>query len=389
MGERTRSEALAEAYLLYLEGRGPEPSLAGLDEAERAEVSELFRILAATHGVDPRPLWSFQEDPVAIELGFVEPPGSMIVSGAAVAAARRSRGFTRREVLRQLAALGATADEGWLEALEDGSAPELGWVMVRSLAGVLGVPVHRLMSGSPGREEPREVVASESDAPGPLAFRVQAALAALGYAYRLDLDARPYAGTDLGRSRFVVEHLDAAIRVCLHEGQTRPDQLLDPEIQRVAQQVVRSFPDTWAVASVVEDEELSCVILDAYELAEAISAPTGKRAASRATSEMILPFPLAVSKYFESVVPIWDPIEQDAVVLTPIDVAGLSRSTAHAAVARMKRARLTISAKRQGYGKLGEEDADAIASVIEAIYERQLSGEGLSMTLEDLLRRAS
>ena len=60
------------AFLAFLEGVAPRPSLDHLDPAERAEAEKLIRLLEITRGValaDP-PAW--EDDPVAVRFGYVD-----------------------------------------------------------------------------------------------------------------------------------------------------------------------------------------------------------------------------------------------------------------------------------------------------------------------------
>lgn len=67
------TEGLVEQYLLYLRGRGPEPSVPG---ARRDEILRLLELVDALDQTEP-PLPELEDDPVAVRLGIVpDRPGS-------------------------------------------------------------------------------------------------------------------------------------------------------------------------------------------------------------------------------------------------------------------------------------------------------------------------
>lgn len=98
-------EHLIEAYLEYLDGAGPEPTLTELSGPQRAEAQELLTLIDASWGshLDMPPL---EEDPVAIALGFAPQPIPVIIAGPRLKSVRQQNHLDARQLTEAIRALG-------------------------------------------------------------------------------------------------------------------------------------------------------------------------------------------------------------------------------------------------------------------------------------------
>jgi transcriptional regulator with XRE-family HTH domain len=94
---------------------------------------------------------SFNEDPVAVRLGFRDGPEEARIYGPTVQAAREAAGLTKSDIAIAVSAAGHTVDVGWVSSIEDGTWHTVATDVVAALASALGAPARGL--GSPGRPE--------------------------------------------------------------------------------------------------------------------------------------------------------------------------------------------------------------------------------------------
>jgi hypothetical protein len=140
-------EALTEQYLRHLEEGSPAPSIDSLPAALRDEARQTFAILDATWNTDID-LPAFEDDPVAIRLGFVGPPTmerTLSVDGAAVKQVRQLEGLDVRRLAQRISDIGGAIPIKDLAAVERQSVTELPERTVALMADALGKPATVLL----------------------------------------------------------------------------------------------------------------------------------------------------------------------------------------------------------------------------------------------------
>ncbi len=140
---------LVDAYVRYLEGAADLPSLEGIDPTTRAEATELFRLLDASwdSAVDLPP---FEEDPVAIALGFVPapPPVPARVAGPKLAQQRKRRGLRPSDLAERLNSRGISSSAKEVVRLESRPVVELDSAFLGTIAAILGCSPEEMMVGA-------------------------------------------------------------------------------------------------------------------------------------------------------------------------------------------------------------------------------------------------
>jgi hypothetical protein len=151
-----RFTALVEAYIAYLEGHKPPPSLDHLDPDTRREARSVFRAInVAWHNDIDLP--ALEDDPVAQTLGFTlvptatsrpessaasqTTPGIVVLSGPKIAAARRRSRLKPSEITRKLHAGGVQVEVNWVFRVEGAPATTTPEPIAAALAQVLGVAI--------------------------------------------------------------------------------------------------------------------------------------------------------------------------------------------------------------------------------------------------------
>jgi hypothetical protein len=140
-------EALTVQYLQHLEEGSPAPSIDSLPVALRDEARQTFAILDATWNTEID-LPAFEDDPVAIRLGFVGPPTTertLSVDGAAVKRVRQRAGLDVRRLAQRISDIGGAIPIKDLAAVERQSVTELPERTVALMADALGKPATVLL----------------------------------------------------------------------------------------------------------------------------------------------------------------------------------------------------------------------------------------------------
>lgn len=139
---------LIEAYIAYLDGDGPAPSLGGLDPVARREARNAFRAVDAAWRSDIE-IPPLDEDPVALALGFVAHPAPapvVFISGKLVKHPRRRSGLKASDVAKRMQSAGLQVDHKWVVRLEQSPVQEVAPDVATGLAHVFGVSADALSS---------------------------------------------------------------------------------------------------------------------------------------------------------------------------------------------------------------------------------------------------
>lgn len=128
----------------YLSGTAARPTFEDLDAEARADAQRKLSILEDLRGVDVDAIAPFEEDPVAVRLGFRDGPPETRVYGPAVRTARERAGLTAAALAAAGSKSGLTIDAGYIEALESERWQTIQTRLADALAAACRVEVHVL-----------------------------------------------------------------------------------------------------------------------------------------------------------------------------------------------------------------------------------------------------
>lgn len=135
-----------DEILDYLSGTAARPTFEDLDHAARADAERKLTILEDLRGVDVDAIAPFEEDPVAVRLGFRDGPPETQVYGPAVRAARERAGLTAAALAAAASKSGLTIDAGYIDALENRRWQTIQIRLADALADACGIGVNDLTS---------------------------------------------------------------------------------------------------------------------------------------------------------------------------------------------------------------------------------------------------
>jgi hypothetical protein len=171
-----------------------------------------------------------------------------------------------------------------------------------------------------------------------------------------------------------------------------PDELSHPgELLREADRLFYRFPETAAVALVADDDELSCLLVEAQDCRPAVETPTGMRIGPRPRRPR-LPLVAALTSYLDEIEPVW---EEPETMLDPadrdFDVAVLAAETATAVVRRLKdeASRARIPAKAFAFAALGEEEVEELAKLVMDVARGHLAVDDIGKRITQITTEAA
>jgi hypothetical protein len=376
MDDRERDAAF-EQMAAFLAGESERPDLDGVPAELREELETMLEVANATRGIDLDLVPDFEEDPVAVRLGFRPGPAETRIAGAAVAALRRELGASAQELATVVSERGYTVDEDWIHDLE--SAP---WTTITeraagALANALGVDQGRLARRpSADRRDPVATVAER--------------LVDLDPALSVTIGDRVLGGAELPRRQLVAGYLDLRVWVfVLLEPEAVPARL-DAAI-RTARELLRSAADTSAVAVVVADTNLSTRLIDPSDLNPSISVPSG-RLLQAGAAVTAMPLELAFRAFLQRMIPWWDPYHFEAGNHEPIDLKAIVRPITRGCIEAVNRSghRAKIDEKRAAYQSFSDAELEAIIALAEDVHRGALGDvESRQRRIEQIAKLAS
>lgn len=358
-------EELFEQFFMYLDGDGERPDLSDVPDEIVNELRAIESATRMTADVDVEMIPDFEEDPVAVALGFRSGPEERRVSGPAIARARRRLELSPEQLAARLCSLGHTVGRSDVETWERAPWATINSSLAEALAGILGVDERDLR------------VATKS-----FADEVGETLSGLDLPLVVDPDADPVGDWASGRrSSLVVGYLDLRIRVVLLDDLFLVETLRSVEVIRVAKSILRSAAETSAVAIVLADAENTTQIVEPMDVSETIVAPTGQ--VSRGVPFHVpLPLELAFKEFFERMVPRWEALLDTTAVTEPADWAEISMPFARAAISNLASKRFKIDEKKTAYQTLSADDAESIVEIVARV-AGGLSGDPLLRLIEE------
>jgi hypothetical protein len=376
MDDRER-DAVFEQMAAFLAGEGERPDLDGVPAELREELETMLEVANATRGIDLDLVPDFEEDPVAVRLGFRPGPAETRIAGESVAALRRKLGASAQELATAVSERGYTVDEDWIHDLESAPWTTIPEQAAHALADALGVDQGRL-ARRPGADR-RDPVATVAER-----------LVDLDPALSVTIGDHVLGGAELPRRQLVASYLDLRVWVFLALGPEALPARLDAGI-RAARELLRSAADTSAVAIVVADADLSTLLIDHSHLHPSICVPSGWSipAGSAITA---MPLELAFGAFLQRMIPRWDPYEFDTGSREPIDLDAIVRPITRGCIEGVNRSghRARVDEKKAAYQSIGGAELEAIIGLAEDVHRGALGDvEAYRRRIEQIAKLAS
>lgn len=275
-----RRDAIEE-ILEYLSGAVARPTFEDLDNAARVDAQRKLAILEDLRGVDVDAVATFEEDPVAVRLGFRDGPPETRVFGPAVRAARERAGMSATALATAGSRSGLTIDAGFIEALEEGQWQTIQTRLADALADACGSRLAELTLDS-GFVDPVAVAAV--NAHDRLLVTKYAGRIASEFPRRLEIGLFDLA--ILAIAGVTDEERSTALQIA-------SDELIE----------VGYFDRIMVVA---DDDELTSWVLATDDVMSYFHAPDGHhREATSAPAILPLPFEMAMKQIVEQEVVEW------------------------------------------------------------------------------------
>jgi hypothetical protein len=370
-------EAVFEQMSAFLAGEGERPDLDGMPQELREELETMLELAKATRGMDLDLVPDFEEDPVAVRLGFRPGPAETRIAGESVAALRRKLGASAQELAMAVSERGYTVDEDWIHDLEAAPWTTIPKRAARALADALGVDQERL-GRRPGADR-RDPVAT-----------VAKRLVELDPALSVTIGDHILGGAALPRRQLVASYLDLRVWVFVAlESEALPARL-DGAI-RAARELLRSAAEISAAAVVVADTDLSTRLIDPSDLSPSICVPSGRSMPATAVTP-VLPLELAFRAFLQRMIPRWDPYDFDAGRHEPIDLDAIVRPITRGCIEGVNRTgyRARIDEKKAAYQSIGDTELEAIIDLAEDVHRGALGDvESCQRRIEHIAKLAS
>jgi hypothetical protein len=170
-----------------------------------------------------------------------------------------------------------------------------------------------------------------------------------------------------------------------------PDELSHPgELLREADRLFYRFPETAAVALVADDDDLSCLLVEAQDCRPAVETPTGLRIGPRPRRPR-LPLVAALASYLDEIEPVWEEPGTIIHAESDFDVAVLAAETATAVVRRLKdeASRARIPAKAFAFAALGEEEVEELAKLVMDVARGHLAADDIGERISQITTEAA
>lgn len=135
----TERRNVMEEILAYLTGEADRPDWGHLPANERAEAEALLEETTAAINVDFDAIPDFEDDPVAVRLGFRSGPAQARVYGPTIRKLRERAGLSPAEVATAVSATGRTVDASWVANLETDTWTTITAAEAGALADAVGV----------------------------------------------------------------------------------------------------------------------------------------------------------------------------------------------------------------------------------------------------------
>jgi hypothetical protein len=187
-------------------------------------------------------------------------------------------------------------------------------------------------------------------------------------------------GADFLPADLVVQHLDLRLRLILLIHAKDIEALSQPSALRAAEVLLKHWPETAAVGLVANDSELSCLIVEPFDVEPSIGTPSGL-ALPPTPRRDALPIGDAVRRYLEIVVPNWERVPPSS-ELARLGYEDLAPAVASQVRAEIAARRANIDEKRAALDSLDEADGRWAARMVLEASSDGLDAESLAQAVE-------
>ena len=125
--------------LAYLTGEADRPAFDDFPADDRSGAEALLEQMTAAINLDFDAIPDYEDDPVAVRLGFRSGPEQARVYGPTIRKLRESAGLTGRQLATAVSATGRTVDASWVNNLETATWTTITALEARAIAGALGI----------------------------------------------------------------------------------------------------------------------------------------------------------------------------------------------------------------------------------------------------------
>jgi hypothetical protein len=191
-------------------------------------------------------------------------------------------------------------------------------------------------------------------------------------------------GPNFRPADLIVQHLDIRLRLILLIDATDEDALSLPTNLAAAALILRHWPETTAVGLVANDADLSCLLLEPFDVEPSIAAPSGE-ALPPTPRRIAQPIGSAVAQYLNVVVPSWDAIPPAEIPTEPFRYEDVALRIARSVRETIRGRRANIDEKRSALDSLSEADAAWAARLVERAVSLGMSEQEIAI---EVSRRA-
>jgi transcriptional regulator with XRE-family HTH domain len=139
VAEMAHERDVVSEILAYLTDEAGRPTFDDLPEDDRRKASELLVELEGAMNVDFDAIPPYEDDPVAVRLGFRAGVDEARVYGPTIRKLRERAGLTEQDLATAVSAGGRTVDASWVNDIESGTWRTITAVEADAIAGAVGV----------------------------------------------------------------------------------------------------------------------------------------------------------------------------------------------------------------------------------------------------------
>lgn len=360
---------VAEEILAYLAGEIDRPTFADLDPETRAAALRELALLEELVDADLNMIPSFDEDPVAVRLGFRAGPEEARIYGPAVRSAREAAGLTKRDVARALSASGHTVDESWVSSIEDGTWRTISADIASILGNAFGVPARTL--GNPTASS--------------LGVMDEVALAVVSEHEQLAVTRFEEPFAEQFQRRLLGSFLDLQILFVLCDNDAERVEAVD-----FATRWIIDAARFAAILVVHSDEDLTTYSVKPDAVLSRFTAPAGAHKDATPTPEIApTTLALAIGEIVEGQVIRWPAFDRDFTEGTSADVTALRIKASGDALKRFRTSASRVAEDRkEAFASVGDRELVNANALIDAILAGQ-DGESDAASGLDAVERVS
>lgn len=359
-------ETAMERILTFVQGNAPRPSFEDLAPDARAEAERLLAAIEAVEGIDLDMIPQFDEDPVAVRLGFRDGPAQVRVSGEAIAAARTALGLSPAQLATEMSRSGHTVDSRLITDLESQPWATVTAAEAAALAAALGLHEESLGSRpatpfSAATEIAKRLVEQSED------IAVRRASDTFGNQFP---------------ERLVMAYLDlrVLILVCID----------DSERSAAVEFARQTILDTHlaGIAAVRTTEEFPTTLIEPIHATESYGTPSGTHREPRVPAE--LPLQMAFASLVERMTLQWASFEFNVTRMALGSTEALIAEEANRALSALQASsrRVHVS-KRPAFHSIGNAERSAVVVLTTSILARSFLPDHVPRWIEDASGRAS